>query len=250
MNLTGSTNFFRLEGSIIVDFQWQLEMRTHSVFTPAMGVSPSQPRLWYWWTSWNLNWATTVMVASFHCKRNTKNRRKISQAIWVEEIPMMSWPVCKHLPSYHMAPAWTCQHCCISWETVVTLHGLDKSRGDSMCEGENMAIISLVKLVNKSLTETEQSSEHVCNRFLPESVNRFKVPLPRATLLEMLELYGHYPRRILLETHCLKRMIQISPGMLLCCAQQANQFLFFLFSLILPLLLQFRHDYIWERITL
>lgn len=91
-----------------------------------------------------------------------------------------------------------------------------------MCEGENMAIISLVKLVNKSLVEMEQSSEHICNRFLPESENRFKVPPPRATLLEMLKLPRRHPRRILLEPHHLKKMIQISPGMSLCCAQKAN----------------------------
>lgn len=90
-----STNFFRLEGSVFVKFQQQVEMQAHSLFTAAMGVSAS---------------------------------------------------------------------------------------------GENMAIISLVKLVNKSLVEMEQSSEHICNRFPPESENRFKVPLPRATLLEMLEL--------------------------------------------------------------
>lgn len=45
MNLTGFTNFFRLEGSEFVKFQQQVEMQAHSLFTPAMGVSASQPKL-------------------------------------------------------------------------------------------------------------------------------------------------------------------------------------------------------------
>lgn len=123
----------------------------------------------------------------------------------MEEIPVMSWLVCKHLPSYHMVPARTCQHRCISrHKTVVISHGLDKSRGDSMRGRENVAIISLVKLGKKTPVEMKPFSWLVCSTLAPESASRFGVPLANAAerpRTETQELPGHPPVRTLLELH-------------------------------------------------
>lgn len=91
-----------------------------------------------------------------------REKRLKSSATWVEEIRTISWPVCKHLPSYHMVPAWTCHHHCISqYKTCYFSWSRQKPRRQHVGKRENTATIIPGKPVKKPLIETKLLSWHI-----------------------------------------------------------------------------------------
>lgn len=216
MNLTGSTNFFRLkeEYFYFISSRLKYKLRICSIL---------------WWGTQTLILMNLLKSNLIHdcddsIKQIRKKKRKKPQVFshmdgvntydvltGLQTFAQLSYGACTNLSASLHQSAQSCCH--FSWSR-------QKQRRQRVGERENVAIISPVKLVKKTPVEVKQFSWHICSIFPPESGSRFGAPLPNAakrSRTETQELPGHQTVRTLLELHGWKRMTWISSEMALLC---------------------------------